>query len=92
MIRESLTVMVTFEPRAERAKAGVWGKTLPGRGNSMCKGLVAAADLGSSRNNKASRMAEGDLVAGEKTETLAKCWRQGTDTDGLAGSALWFLL
>lgn len=41
VVREDLSEEVTFKQRSE----GTWGKSIPGRWNSQCKGPVAGACL-----------------------------------------------
>lgn len=63
MAREGLTEKVAFKLIAEESK-GKWGKNIPGRGNSKCKGPKAGS----------KRRIEGDNVREESEKQSGRVY------------------
>lgn len=62
VVWEGLTEKVVFEKRPEEGEGenhgGIWGKSVPGRRNSKCKGPEVTASLVCSRSSKAASGAQ----------------------------------
>ena len=95
VIRECLTVMVTFEPRAKKREglgyANVWRKTIPGRGNSKCKGPVVRATLKVQGTPRQPGWLE-EILWSDRRWWSGQSIGDEADVQGPVGPLLWLLL